>query len=437
MGNDGDCATNLSLGRTPVLSGSVQEKYQKMADYKQALERLYGLIGKGHRQDLTAMRAACDKLGNPEASFPVVHVAGTNGKGTVCAFLSSMHRAAGKRVGLYTSPHLVQFAERIRIDGAPIDQDQLARLINLVMDTAPDLTFFETTTLAAFLAFKEAKVDRAILEVGLGGRLDATNVIPAPELAIITRVAYDHMAILGDNLTAIAAEKAAIIKPGSKVITGKLHPEAQAVIEDRIKETGATRVALGSPEPVPGAPLAYPRLSMIGTNLAVAVTAGRALGLDTGALSRGIETLEWPGRNELLHRNRQELTLLDCAHNPDGAVTLSHSLDPNLLEVESRRDICLVFGTIQGKSYKAMLQRLETVAAHRVFVAPPVPNAEDPRKYTEIVSGEIASDVASALTRARQIVGPHGVVVVTGSSFLVGAARAELLNLPSDPAVAL
>ena len=408
-----------------------------MADYKKALERLYGLIGRGHRQDLTAMRAACDQLGNPEKSFAVVHVAGTNGKGTVCAFLSSMHRAAGKRVGLYTSPHLVQFAERIRIDGAPIDQDQLAGLIHQVMDAAPDLTFFETTTLAAFLAFQEAKVERAILEVGLGGRLDATNVIPAPELAIITRVAYDHMAILGDNLTAIAAEKAAIIKPGCKVVTGKLHPEAQSIVEERIAEVGAIRIPLGSPEPVPGAPLAYPRLSMIGTNLAVAVTAGRALGLDSEALSRGIETLEWPGRNELLHRNRQELTLLDCAHNPDGAVTLSHSLDPNLLEVESRRDIVLVFGTIQGKSYKAMLQRLEPAAAHRVYVAPPVPNAEDPRKFNEIAPGEIASDVASALTRARQIVGPHGVVVVTGSSFLVGAARAELLNLPSDPAVAL
>ena len=408
-----------------------------MADYKKALERLYGLIGRGHRQDLTAMRAACDRLGNPEKSFAVVHVAGTNGKGTVCAFLSSMHRAAGKRVGLYTSPHLVQFAERIRIDGAPIDQDQLAGLIHQVMDAAPDLTFFETTTLAAFLAFQEAKVERAILEVGLGGRLDATNVIPAPELAIITRVAYDHMAILGDNLTAIAAEKAAIIKPGCKVVTGKLHPEAQSIVEERIAEVGAIRIPLGSPEPVPGAPLAYPRLSMIGTNLAVAVTAGRALGLDSEALSRGIETLEWPGRNELLHRNRQELTLLDCAHNPDGAVTLSHSLDPNLLEVESRRDIVLVFGTIQGKSYKAMLQRLEPAAAHRVYVAPPVPNAEDPRKFNEIAPGEIASDVASALTRARQIVGPHGVVVVTGSSFLVGAARAELLNLPSDPAVAL
>jgi dihydrofolate synthase/folylpolyglutamate synthase len=242
---------------------------------------------------------------------------------------------------------------------------------------------------------------------------------------------------LGTNLTAIATEKAAIIKEGSKVITGKLHPEAQTVVNERVKEVRATLYPLGSPEPVPGAPLAYPRLSMIGTNLAVAVTAGRELGLDSESLSRGIETLEWPGRNELLHRNRKELTLLDCAHNPDGAVTLSHSMDPSLLEVESRRNIALVFGTIQGKSYKAMLQRLEPVAGHRVYVRPPVPNSEDPKKFAQVLPGEIVEDVETALERARELVGSQGVVVVTGSSFLVGAARAALLNLPTDPLVAM
>lgn len=408
-----------------------------MADLKSALERLYGLIGRGQRQDLSAMEAACAKMGNPERAYSAVHVAGTNGKGTVAAFLSSMHRAQGKRVGLYTSPHLVRFAERIRIDGEPIGDAELTRLINLVMDECPELTFFETTTMIAFLAFQEAKVERAIFEVGLGGRLDATNVIPPPALAVITRIAYDHMDVLGDNLRAIAIEKAGIIKKGSLVVTGRLHPDAVAVVNERIAEQGAKFVPLGSPEPVPGAPLAYPRLSMIGSNLAVAVTAGRALGIEPAALARGIETLDWPGRNELLHRNRQELTLLDCAHNPDGAVTLSHSLDPSLLEVESRRDIALVFGTVQGKNYRAMLQRLESVAGHRIYVAPPVARAEDPERFNEVLKGEIAPDVASALKRAREIVGTNGVVVVTGSTFLVGAARAILLNLERDPAVAL
>lgn len=410
----------------------VQSQSQVLAE---AFGRLYGLIGRGARQELTQLREACARLGNPQENYSCIHVAGTNGKGTVSAFLSSMHVAAGRPVGLYTSPHLVRFAERIRINGVPLDDNSLARLIHHVMDAAPELSFFETTTLVAFMAFAEAGVERAVLEVGLGGRLDATNVIPPPELAIITRIAFDHTEVLGDSLRKIAAEKAAIIKPGCKVIVGRLHPDALEVVEDRCREVGARLLPLGSPEPIPGAPLAYPRLSMIGSNLAVAVTAGRAAGLTAEQVARGVETLDWPGRNELLHRNRRELTLLDCAHNADGAVTLSHSLDPALLEVESRRDIALVFGTVKGKNYRAMLRRLESSAGHRIYVAPPVDTAEDPHKYSEILPGEVAPDVDTALRLAREKVGPTGVVVVTGSTFLVGAARAKLLDLPSDPAV--
>jgi len=381
------------------------------------------------------MEAACEKLGHPERAFKTVHVAGTNGKGTVSAFVSSMALAGRRSVGLYTSPHLIRFAERIRIDGSPISDEHLVRYIHRVMDECPDLTFFETTTCVAFLAFRDAEVDYAVLEVGLGGRLDATNVVPPPEVAVITRVAFDHMEVLGGSLHAIAKEKAGIIKPGSKVVVGRLHPEALDVVRERCQEVGATLLPLGSPEPIAGAPLAYPRLSMIGTNLAVAVTVGRALGLTPEELARGVETMDWPGRNELLHRNRKELTLLDCAHNPDGAVSLSHTLDPSLLEVESRRDVALVFGTVVGKNYRSMLQRLEMAAAHRVYVAPPIDRAQDPKLFTEVLPGELAQDVESALRRAREIVGPGGVVVVTGSTFLVGAARAILLNLPRDPAV--
>lgn len=408
-----------------------------MADLKEALERLYGLIGKGQRQDLTTMAEACEKLGHPERAFSAIHVAGTNGKGTVAAFLGSMHRAAGIKTGLFTSPHLVRFAERISIDGEPLPEEELAELIHKVMDAAPDLTFFETTTLMAFVAFRDAGVERAVVEVGLGGRLDATNVLPPPEVAVITRVAFDHMAQLGNTLGQIAREKAGVIKAGSKVVVGRMHPEAMSAINERIAEVGAELISLGSPEPIPGAPLAYPRLSMVGTNLAVAVTAARTVGLPPDDIARGVETLDWPGRNELLHRNRKELTLLDCAHNPDGAVTLSHTLDPSLLDVDSRREIALVFGTMQDKNHAAMLRRLEGSAAHRVYVAPPVDGAEDPNKFPQILPGEVSDSVEGALARARQLVGPTGVVVVTGSTFLVGAARAVLLDLPRDPAVAL
>ncbi|MCC6898717.1 MAG: bifunctional folylpolyglutamate synthase/dihydrofolate synthase, partial [Polyangiaceae bacterium] len=248
-------------------------------DLAKTLDRLYGLVPKGKALGLERMQAACDKLGNPERAFSAVHVAGTNGKGTVSAFVASIARASGKRVGLYTSPHLVRFAERIQIDGAPLDDDTLAAVLDRVMTEAPDLTFFETATLAAFLAFKEAKVDLAVLEVGLGGRLDATNVIPPPKVAVITRVAFDHMEELGDSLSKIATEKAGIIKKGTTVVVGKLHPDARDVIERQAAQVGAHLVALSSPEPIPGAALAYPRFAMFGSNLAVAVTVAQELGV--------------------------------------------------------------------------------------------------------------------------------------------------------------
>jgi dihydrofolate synthase / folylpolyglutamate synthase len=409
-----------------------------LSDLKATLERLYALALHGRKLGLERVQAACDKLGNPERSFQAVHIAGTNGKGTVTAFVGSMARAAGQRVGVYTSPHLCRFAERINIDGAPIDDDKLVVYLNQVMDIGPELTFFEVATVTAFLAFRDARVELAVIEVGLGGRLDATNVIPPPRVAAITRVSYDHMVELGDSLSQIAFEKAGIIKHGSAVVLGKLHPDARAQAERRMAEVGAREVPLGSPEPVPGAPLAYPRVALVGSNLAVAVTIGRELGYSPEMLAKGVEQTVWPGRNELLHRNGQELTLLDCAHNPDGAVALSHALDPSVLgDIESRKEIALVFGAIASKNWRAMLKRLETVAGHRVFVAPPVRRAVDPYEMSAAVAGEVAEGVPDALARARQLVGQRGLVVVTGSIFLVGAARASLLNLPTDPAIDL
>jgi dihydrofolate synthase / folylpolyglutamate synthase len=409
-----------------------------VTDLKGTLERLYARIPLGKKLGLERMQAACARFGNPERSFTAVHVAGTNGKGTVSAFVASMGRAAGLRVGLYTSPHLQRFAERINIDGNPIEDADLVPVLDRVLNEAPELTFFEVATLTAFMAFKQAGVQLAVLEVGLGGRLDATNVIPPPRVCAITRVAFDHMVELGDTLGKIAFEKAGIIKPGSAVVLGKLHPDARAVIEQRVAELGARLVPLGSPEPIPGAPLAYPRVALLGSNLAVAVTVGRELGWAPEILAQGVENTAWPGRNELLHRNGQELTLLDCAHNPDGAVALSHALDPTVLaDIESRREIALVFGAINTKNWRAMLRRLEQVAGQRVFVAPPVSKAVDPREMVQVSNGEVATSVEEALARARALVGSKGVVVVAGSTFLVGAARAILLNLPTDPAVDL
>lgn len=407
--------------------------------YADALNRLYALALRGPKLGLDRVHEVCEFFGRPERTFEVVHVAGTNGKGTVCAFVASMLQASGKRVGLYTSPHLVNFSERIRVNGNPVEPDTMAELLNSVMDAGKELTFFEVATVASFLAFKESAVEYAVLETGPGGRLDATNVVPRPRVVAITRVAFDHMDELGDSLAAIASEKAAIIKPGCAVVTGRLHPDAEQVVQARIEASNAKLVALGSPEPVPGKPLAYPRIAMFGTNLAVATTIAREIGISPDDMSRGIESTSWPGRNELLHRNGRELTLLDCAHNPDGAVTLSHVLDPGLLgEIESRREIALVFGALDRKNWRAMLRRLEQVAGHRVFVAPPIAGqAVDPREMAALLAGEVAENVQQALVRARSMVGPFGVVVVTGSTYLVGAARALLLGLQPDPPIAM
>jgi dihydrofolate synthase / folylpolyglutamate synthase len=408
-------------------------------ELKATLQRLYALIPRGRKLGLERMQAACDKLGNPERSFDAVHVAGTNGKGSVSAFLASMLTAAGNgKVGLYTSPHLCRFAERIQINGASISDADVVRYVGQALDASDELTFFETTTLAAFLAFRAAEVTTAVIEVGIGGRLDATNVIPPPKLAVITRVAFDHMDVLGDTLKEIAMEKAAIIKPGSKVVTGKLHPDANAVMEQRILEVGAQRVELGSAEPFPGAQLAYPRMAMFGTNLAVAATGARQFGLTPEQVATGIESTVWPGRNELLHRNGQELTLLDCCHNPDGAVLLSHIVDATAAEtVGNRRSVVLVFGATKGKNWKAMLARLENTAGHKVFVRPDVSKACPTEPMVEMCGGESAESIAEALKMARSRVGSRGLVVVAGSIFLVGPARAVLLGLPSDPPVDL
>ncbi len=408
-----------------------------MDTLKDTLERLYARIPLGRKLGLERMQTVCDALGNPERQFAAVHVAGTNGKGSISAFVASMLRSAGKRVGLFTSPHLNRFAERIQIDGAPITDDEVVRFVGQVLAKAPaDLTFFEATTAAAFLAFRERGVEIAVLEVGLGGRLDATNVIPPPRVAAISRVAYDHMAELGGTLSSIATEKAGIIKPSSKVVVGKLHPDALDVIEQRVDEVGAELVELGSAEPFPGAQLAYPRMAMFGTNLAVATTTARLLGVTPEQMAKGIEETFWPGRNELLHRNGQELTLLDCCHNPDGAVLLSHIIDATAAEtVGSRRNIALVFGATEGKNWKAMLARLEHTAGHRVYARPDGTRGIDPNVIAERYPGEVANSIPAALQRARSLVGARGLVVVTGSTFLVGPARAALLGLESDPPV--
>ncbi|MGH7297250.1 MAG: bifunctional folylpolyglutamate synthase/dihydrofolate synthase, partial [Polyangiaceae bacterium] len=275
------------------------------------LVRVYDRIPLGMRLGLEPMRAACERAGHPERTFPAVHVAGTNGKGSVCAMVDAIARAQGKSAGLYTSPHLCRFAERIRIDGEPVSDETLASALDRALNLGPDLSFFETATLAAFLVFRDAGVDVAVLEVGLGGRLDATNVIPTPRAAAITRIALDHTDRLGATLEQIAREKAGIAKPGLDLVLGVMPPAVRAAIDGVAREHEATTSS------VDGAP--YPaRVGLAGEhqrdNARIAAVLGARIGASARAIEEGLAHVRWPARLERIGD-----VLLDAAHNPDGA----------------------------------------------------------------------------------------------------------------------
>jgi dihydrofolate synthase/folylpolyglutamate synthase len=393
-------------------------------DLATALSKLYARVPLGMRMGLDPMRAACARLGHPERAFASVHVAGTNGKGSVCAMVESIARAEGMKTGLYTSPHLCRFAERIRLDGAPVTDDTLAALLEQALEPALDLSFFEAATMAALLAFREAKVDIAIVEVGLGGRLDATNVLPTPRAAAITRIAFDHMDRLGSTLVAIAREKAGIAKPGLDIVVGPVEGDVRRAIDEVARAHGATTsdlAGIDTPSHI-GLAGAHQR-----DNARIAAVLGARIGATAGAIERGIAQVQWPGRLE-----RIGAFLLDAAHNPDGASALAAHLASLALPAG---DVALVFGTLGDKDWPPMLDALAPYAARRVYIAPhgAARNAVDPDAMAARHPGATARSMAEALS----LVGSSPLVVVAGSLVLLGDARAQLLGLPRDPPVAL
>ncbi len=392
-----------------------------------ALSKLYERIPLGMRLGLEPMRAACARFGNPERALTAVHVAGTNGKGSVCAMVEAIAREAGLATGLYTSPHLCRFAERICINGAPIEDAKLSELLVRALADSADLSFFEAATLTAFLAFRDAAVDVAIVEVGLGGRLDATNVLPLPRAAAITRIALDHTDRLGPTLLDIAREKAGIAKPGLDIVLGPMPRDVRAAIDDVARLRGATTSSAADRSyPLNGEMLGLPGEHQV-DNARVAAALGERLGVLPDAISRGLASVRWPGRLE-----RIGPYLLDAAHNPDGAVALARYV--GALSVPPERTT-LVFGALSDKDWKPMLSILAPLAGARVYLAPAVPAsrpAVDPREMAAFVPGRIASTVSEALALAD-----GELIVVAGSMMLVGRVRASVLALPCDPLVPL
>ncbi len=412
------------------------------ASVGRALQELYARVPLGMRLGLDAMRAACTRADNPELAFDVAHVAGTNGKGSTCAMIESMAREAGKKTGLYTSPHLCRFAERIRIDGEPISEGALADVLERALAIGPDLSFFEAATLAAFLAFRDAKIDVAIIEVGIGGRLDATNVVPRPRVTAITRVALDHMDRLGGTLELIAREKAGIAKPNAPMVLGPMAPEVRAAALEVALAAGALPIVMGDdPDAVAreSLPLAL-RGAYQHDNARIAARIARELGIGEVARREGLAKTSWPGRFEHLVVESGPLRgawLLDGAHNPDGARALVLALEDEATR-SAKAPGALVFGTLADKAWPEMLEILGTVPCPRVYVAPQGRAAADPAALAARVPGRVAPSLPEALRLARAAAADHASpVVVCGSLYLVGEARALLLDLPTDPPVAL
>jgi dihydrofolate synthase / folylpolyglutamate synthase len=423
------------------------------------LERLLRRPDAGIHLGLETERAILKGLGFPELAYASVHVAGTNGKGSVCAMIESVLRAAGHRTGLYTSPHLVRFSERVRVEGRPIaDADLAERFVEveaheqgaLLAPGARAATPFELATAIAFEHFRRHNVQIAVLETGLGGRLDATNVV-TPLLAVITRIDFDHMDYLGRTLEAIAGEKAGIIKPARPVVCGAMPEEARAVIlaaartahapvilaEEAVNVRRISQSLRGQKVKIETADVSHPPLNLplIGKhqleNCALAVAALDVLNTSTPftwdeqALQRGLETVEWPGRCQLLSDDPP--VLLDVAHNPNGA----HALAGVLKETADKRPIGLVLGMLGDKDCRGYVSIMAPLV-ERAWAVPvrserALP-AEDMLSLLKAANlkatkNTLLAAIAEAKAWAKE---KNGLVCIAGSLYLAGEVLGEL-----------
>jgi len=441
--------------------------------YETAVARMFALghelaQAPSHKFDLDHMRVLLRALDRPELRFPSVLIAGTNGKGSTAATLASILRASGMKTGLYTSPHLVRINERIRVNGKGITDDDFACLQGEVDQVAEKLveraelpwhpSFFEMMTTIAFEHFAREKVEIAVLEVGMGGRLDATNVVD-PRVSVITDISLDHQKFLGNTVGEIAREKVGIIRPGGAVVTLPQQPEANDVIGNTILELGARAVnAVPYVPPVsPGStqylvPGTEQRktgfvyrysLAVLGgeilvetplvgrhqlRNVALAIAAAAELhqqgfgGITAKSIERGVLETRWPGRFQVIAaRDGWPEMVLDVAHNPAGAWALRSALS----EQYEDRPLILVFGAMRDKAISEMTEILFPLAERVIATRPENPRAASPdeirqaaaRTGTEI---EVVDDPQRAVERARAQAGPNAAVVITGSIYLVG-----------------
>ena len=422
-------------------------------NYPETLDWLFSLEHMGVKLGLDNVKELLHRLGNPQDEFRSVHVAGTNGKGSVSAMLASILREQGYRTGLYTSPHMVDFRERILCGGELISEVELAKLAMEVKGQWEEMerttgqipTFFEVTTAMAFLHFADRGIEEAVIEVGMGGRLDATNVI-IPDCSIITNISMEHTQYLGNTLSAIAAEKAGIIKTGVPVVTAADQPEVLDVIK---------RVALakGAPVRIVGKDVDYRfisatlegtlveigglsipvKLPLLGGYQAVNAATAYAVALELDrknveveekAIIAGLENVRWPGRLELVQG--RPMIVLDATHTPDGARKVA--LEFNRL---FGRNMTLVIGVLNDKDLAGVVGPFAGIAKKAIATSPATERAYPAAMVAQVLdrdlnSVEIEPSIPRAIQRAIEISEANGVILITGSIYTVGEAKAWL-----------
>ncbi len=441
-------------------------------NYAGAIGVLNGLRMFGANFGLETVRQLAARAGNPHQRLRFIHVAGTNGKGSTCALLESIYRAAGLKVGLYTSPHLVSFRERIQVNRQWIPEDDVARLVEQIQSASvaeafrlrpadpragernlkvaatdsADLppTFFEFVTVLALCYFAEQECDLVIWETGLGGRLDATNIV-TPLASVITSISMDHQQWLGDSLSKIATEKAGIIKAGVPVVVAAVEPEVVTAIEDTARQLQAPLLNVGRASSVPSFALGLevggqPVLPLLGEhqrlNAALALATVRVLEniipVAAEVIRRGLETVSWPGRLQIIQRGAQTW-LLDGAHNPAGAAALRAALRQHFPGVKP----LLMLGILQDKDWRQICELLAPLAADILLV--PVSSErtcapDDLRAACRAANQDARVVVCRSLIEGLERAEDAPFVVVTGSLYLVGEALEYLTSPGSKPA---
>ena len=389
-----------------------------MKTYNDALKYLDWLCIFGIKEGLERINELAAALGQPQNFYRTIHVAGTNGKGSVCAMLAEMLKAQGLKVGLFTSPHLESYCERIRINGKNISEDDFAEIIFRVKNCNVVATHFEILTAVAFLYFKIQEVDVAVIEVGLGGTFDSTNII-TPELSIITNVALDHEDILGD-LDNIALNKAGIIKEKIPVVTGATGKPLE-IIRRVTEEKNSPLYEVGTGDWGLGTSLLSLKGEYQKFNAAVAIKAAEVLNLDKSAIETGLAHVEWAGRFEVVE-NSSGVFVIDGAHNPHGATALRESLDKKF---PSGKRIWL-FGVLKDKDFDAMIKILFRADDFVIVTKPDSKRAANPEMLCEILHGRGIECVAiennfEAVEHLKNSVGD--VKIIAGSLYLIGAVR--------------